>query len=141
VARILEAFASQPSPVPARQAAAQALREHSLPTRQDENWRYANLRALEGVRQFLPDPEPRPARSLPAMPEPLPGFERLVYIDGRSGEMRPRTRKARRTGRRCRSAALPASRLRARMLRAGGEDVLRLNRRGDGGTLAPKYCA
>ena len=82
VARILEAFASQPSPVPARQAAAQALREHSLPTRQDENWRYANLRALEGVRQFLPDPEPRPARTLPAMPEPLPGFERLVYIDG-----------------------------------------------------------
>ncbi len=51
LARILEDFEAQPAPAAARLAAAQALREHSLPTRHDENWRYANLRALEGVRR------------------------------------------------------------------------------------------
>ncbi len=83
LARILEDFATQPAPTPARRAAAQALREHSLPTRHDENWRYANLRALEGLRQFQPGPAPLPGAPLPQLPEPLPGFERLVYLDGR----------------------------------------------------------
>jgi Fe-S cluster assembly protein SufD len=83
LARILADFDAQPAPPAARRSAAQALREHSLPTRHDENWRYANLRALENVRQFLPAPAPEPASALPALPPPLPGYERLVFIDGR----------------------------------------------------------
>ena len=83
LARILEEFGSQPAPLPAQLAAAQALREHSLPTRRDENWRYANLRALDGVARFLPGPGPAQHQALPALPAALPGFDRLVYIDGR----------------------------------------------------------
>ncbi len=83
LARILEDFGSQPSPPFAQRDAAQALREHSLPTRHDENWHYANLRALEGISRFLPDPSPDAARALPVLPPNLPGFERLVYVDGR----------------------------------------------------------
>ena len=83
VARMLEEFASQPAPTAARLAAAQALREHSLPTRHDENWHYANLRAIEGVSRFSPDPAPATAAGLPVLPAVLAGFERLVLIDGR----------------------------------------------------------
>ncbi len=83
LARILEEFGSQPSPPAARQAAAQALREHSLPTRQDENWHYANLRALENVAGFLPRTAPEAVLTPASLPSALPGFERLVYVDGR----------------------------------------------------------
>ncbi len=83
VARILEDFDSQPAPAASRLAAAQALREHSLPNRHDENWRYANLRALESVPRYRTDPAHPIAQGLPALPAPLPGFERLVYVDGR----------------------------------------------------------
>ena len=83
LARILEDFDSQPSPPASQRAAAQALREHSLPTRRDENWRYANLRALESVPRFLPDAAPHSVSGLPILPPALPGFERLVYVDGR----------------------------------------------------------
>jgi Fe-S cluster assembly protein SufD len=83
VARILEDFEAQPSPAAAQLAAAQALREHSLPTRHDENWHYANLRALENVRRFRPDPAPGLDPPLLSLPPTLPGFERLVYVDGR----------------------------------------------------------
>ena len=83
VARILEEFAAQGTPTPAGRAAAQALREHSLPTRRDENWHYANLRALEQLTHFSPNPQPSPVMPLPHLPDPLPGFERIVYLDGR----------------------------------------------------------
>ena len=83
LARILEEFASQPSAPATRQAAAQALREHSLPTRHDENWHYANLRALETIPVFMPQPSAGSVHSSPALPSALPGFERLVYVDGR----------------------------------------------------------
>ena len=83
LARILEDFGSQPSPAAARLDAAQALREHSLPTRHDENWHYANLRALESIPRFLPEPSTDTARAPPMLPAHLPGFERLVYLDGR----------------------------------------------------------
>ena len=83
LARILEDFGSQSSPLAPQLAAAQALREHSLPTRRDENWRYANLRALESVRRFLPDATPQSVSGRPTLPPTLPGFERLVYVDGR----------------------------------------------------------
>ncbi|HEX9474527.1 MAG TPA: SufD family Fe-S cluster assembly protein [Steroidobacteraceae bacterium] len=78
--RILSEFGPADGAAPARLAAAQALRTHALPTRRDENWRYANLRALEAVRSFLPGPQPTAS---PALPPALPGYSRLVFIDGR----------------------------------------------------------
>ena len=59
----------------------------ALPTNRDENWRYANLRPLAkasaaAVAADAIDadaPELGPA----ALPPPLPGFERWVFIDGR----------------------------------------------------------
>ena len=82
--RMLEDFSAQAPPAAAaRLAAAQALRTHSLPTRRDENWRYANVRSIENVRRFLPDDAIAAARDLPALPAVLTGFVRLVFIDGR----------------------------------------------------------
>ncbi len=52
----------------------------TLPTNRDENWRYANLRALSRAK-------PEPAASATAaeltLPAPLPGYERWVFRDGR----------------------------------------------------------
>ena len=79
--RMLEEFATQPEPAAAQSAAAAALRAGSLPTRHDESWHYADLRAIEGVRQFAPGVAP-PSSPL-ALPAPLPGFVRLVLQDGR----------------------------------------------------------
>jgi len=56
----------------------------SLPTPRDENWKYANLRALSRAR-FEPSPAPSAetlARVTAALPAPLAGFERIVVIDG-----------------------------------------------------------
>jgi Fe-S cluster assembly protein SufD len=78
--RILSDFGSATGAAPERLAAAQALRTHALPTRRDENWRYANLRSLEAVRSFLPAPE---GTANPTLPPALPGYSRLVFIDGR----------------------------------------------------------
>lgn len=65
----------------ARIAAAQALREAGLPTRRDENWHYANLRAFDTVGQFAA--ATLPEKALPALPEAMPGFTRLLFVDGR----------------------------------------------------------
>ncbi|MDE2218789.1 MAG: SufD family Fe-S cluster assembly protein [Gammaproteobacteria bacterium] len=62
-------------------AAAAALRAQGLPTRRDENWHYADLRALEGIRQFRAAP-PAQRTADAQLPEPLEGHARLVYIDG-----------------------------------------------------------
>ncbi len=80
--RLLGEFEALPAPAAARLAAAQALRAHGLPTRRDENWHYANLRALEGVARFHPAAPPAAAATIPALPEALSGFTRLVFIDG-----------------------------------------------------------
>jgi Fe-S cluster assembly protein SufD len=79
--RLLGEFDALAVPAGARSAAAAALRAHGLPTRRDENWHYADLRALEGVAQF------RPAASAsgvarPPLPEALAGYARVVFIDG-----------------------------------------------------------
>ena len=68
----------------ARQATAQQLRSVGLPLRHEENWRYANLRALEKLPSFLPTaPAPGEQQATPsALPAPLPGFLRLVLVDG-----------------------------------------------------------
>ena len=84
--RIIEDFASAARTLPAvghaatrRRSALKTLEARGLPSSRDENWRYANLRALERVR-FLPAPA---AESLPELPAALPGIARYVFIDGR----------------------------------------------------------
>jgi Fe-S cluster assembly protein SufD len=62
-----------------RGQAIELLTAAGLPTTRDENWKYANLRALEKLR-FLPSPGTAPAAALPAQ---IPGFARCVFLDGR----------------------------------------------------------
>src|SRR5580658_8067590 len=54
------------------------------PTTRDEQWRYSNLRAFERVAEFAPRVLARASGDSAALelPPALPGFERLVYIDG-----------------------------------------------------------
>ncbi len=80
--RLLGEFDAQPAQSSARLAAAQALRAHSLPTRREENWRYANLRALESVVRFRPAVPLAPGTGLPPLPAALAGYTRLVFVDG-----------------------------------------------------------
>jgi Fe-S cluster assembly protein SufD len=85
-ARIAEEYAAHargsrdaPAVAARRRAALAALEAQGLPTTRDENWKYANLRALERQR-FTP------AAAAVATPGELPpaieGFERVVYVDG-----------------------------------------------------------
>jgi Fe-S cluster assembly protein SufD len=65
--------------------AATALQALGLPVARDEDWRYANVRALDAIPDFRPaaviPPAAPPAAAL-ALPHALPGFERLVYLGG-----------------------------------------------------------
>jgi Fe-S cluster assembly protein SufD len=82
--RILVEFAAQPASAQsaARTAAVQALQAAGLPTRRDENWHYANLRAIEHLDTFRAAATATPGIPL-SLPEALPGYDRLVFIDGR----------------------------------------------------------
>lgn len=63
-----------------RQAVLGALAALGLPTARDENWKYANLRALERV-QLAPLGEA--GREIAhALPARIPGFARHVFVDG-----------------------------------------------------------
>ncbi len=70
-----------------RRGALAAVLAGGLPTPRDENWRYANLRALERAR-FAPVARPAlaaAARLEPvatALPPSLAGYHRYVYLDG-----------------------------------------------------------
>jgi Fe-S cluster assembly protein SufD len=67
---------------PRRRRAIEALTTRGLPSARDENWKYANLRALERVR-FAPPAAPAPAQAIaPQLPPRLEGYERHVFIDG-----------------------------------------------------------
>jgi Fe-S cluster assembly protein SufD len=71
----------------ARKRAAQELARLGWPTARDEQWRYANLRAFNRVSQFRPVSAGlaqggSAAELLPELPPPLPGFERLIFVDG-----------------------------------------------------------
>src|ERR1700722_7416183 len=91
VDRIMRDYAAVQARLPdaavTREARGRAMHELSRlgwPTTGDEQWRYTNLRAFERVPAFAPAalvhaPE---ATSAVELPPPLPGFERLVYIDG-----------------------------------------------------------
>jgi Fe-S cluster assembly protein SufD len=67
------------TPALRQRLAADQLKELGLPAARDEQWRYANLRALDQVHGFTPAAAAAPAA---ALPEPLPGFTRLVSING-----------------------------------------------------------
>lgn len=76
-----------------RRRALDALLAAGLPSSRDENWRYANLRALERVR-FAPASAVRLGSAAPptettralleraAVPAGVPGFARYLFIDG-----------------------------------------------------------
>ena len=64
-----------------RRAALAALTATGLPTSRDENWKYANLRALERLR-FVPAAAGAAADAA-LLPAAVPGFTRYVFVDGR----------------------------------------------------------
>jgi Fe-S cluster assembly protein SufD len=96
IMRDYEAVAARlPDAAVPREARGHAMRELSRlgwPKTSDEQWRYTNLRAFESVPAFRPAVLARTSDSdatsgvaaAPALelPPPLPGFERLVYVDG-----------------------------------------------------------
>lgn len=62
-----------------RRGALQGLLARGLPSGRDENWRYANLRALEKAN-FTPRPGSPPGNA--ELPAPIEGFTRIVFVDG-----------------------------------------------------------
>ena len=64
-----------------RRDALQSLLARGLPTGRDENWRYANLRALEKAN-FTPGASAE-AVSAADLPAHIEGFARFVFVDGR----------------------------------------------------------
>ena len=66
-----------------RARASARLGDLGWPSARDELWRYTNLRALDRIGAFAPDTTAAPAAALPGLPAALPGFERLIYVDGR----------------------------------------------------------
>lgn len=81
IPRRLDELATLPGPGTALLAAAIA---SGLPNSRDENWKYANLRALD--RQVFSPLEALAEASLAAagaaLPAPLEGFARIVFVDG-----------------------------------------------------------
>lgn len=87
---VLAELPDEPVPRAARQQAARELARLGWPQGRDEQWRYANLRALERIGSFIP--AWRRTASVahaadagaahPALPPVPTGFERLVFIDG-----------------------------------------------------------
>jgi Fe-S cluster assembly protein SufD len=80
LARILAEYASDG--VADAAAAAAELRARGLPVTRDENWRHANLHALQHVPGFAAAGTGAVEPGMP-LPEPLAGFERLVLHNGR----------------------------------------------------------
>lgn len=80
-AAVLEQLPETVAPVERRRAAFALVGDMGLPTSRDENWRYANLRALEKQR-FTPVLETLDASGL-ALPPAIEGFDRHVFVDGR----------------------------------------------------------
>jgi Fe-S cluster assembly protein SufD len=67
-----------------RQAALEEIRARGLPSGRDENWRYANLRALERTSFAPPTGDAATATPEPGLvlPPAVPGFSRFLIIDG-----------------------------------------------------------
>src|SRR5580700_4063363 len=93
-ARIAEEYAAASSELPAgvvsaarREQAVKMLSTQGLPATRDENWRYANLRALERVRFAPPSTQPEAAEpakplTLAELPPTIEGYVRQTYVDG-----------------------------------------------------------
>jgi Fe-S cluster assembly protein SufD len=86
--RIAEEYASASRTLPSSGAAAArrrtaiaALTSSGLPTSRDENWKYANLRALERQR-FTPAAAAQPPQPPAGLPPAPAGFARYVFVDG-----------------------------------------------------------
>ncbi len=62
-------------------AALARLRAAGLPLRTQEDWRYANLAALDAVPTF--DSPPATSATAATLPPALPGYQRLVVANGR----------------------------------------------------------
>jgi Fe-S cluster assembly protein SufD len=74
--------ASTPESANRQRLAIEALAARGLPTSRDENWKYAGLRSLERAR-FAPPSRQHPAPGLAAaLPRPLEGYSRHVFVDG-----------------------------------------------------------
>ena len=100
--------------VPARRSAPPCERgcagAPGLPATRDENWRYANLRALER-RASCPPRRSRPTLLPASIPAALAGLVRFVFVDGRVGPAAVGPAHRRRRSRHARSSALsPAAR-------------------------------
>jgi len=92
--RIAEEYAAAAGELPARivsaarrELAIRTLKAQGLPGMRDENWKYANLRALERVR-FAPQSAqpgaaaPVAALSATALPARIDGYLRQTFVDG-----------------------------------------------------------
>lgn len=92
--RIAAEYAAAAAKLPARvvsavrrELAVKTLCAQGLPATRDENWKYANLRALERVR-FAPqsaqpvEAAPETPVSAAALPAPIEGYARQTFIDG-----------------------------------------------------------
>jgi Fe-S cluster assembly protein SufD len=92
--RIAEEYAAASGELPARlvsvtrrQLAIKTLCARGLPAARDENWKYANLRALERVRFAPQSSEPASAAaatplSAAALPARIEGYVRQTFVDG-----------------------------------------------------------
>jgi Fe-S cluster assembly protein SufD len=73
-----------------RARSAARLADIGWPSTRDEYWRYANLRAFEHLEVYRPAAGPRTEAQVTlaalqrsgALPPPIPGFDRLVFLDG-----------------------------------------------------------
>jgi Fe-S cluster assembly protein SufD len=66
-----------------RRGALEALAAHGLPTSRDENWKYANLRALERVRFTPADPASgQQVVTADKLPSPVQAYARYTFVDG-----------------------------------------------------------
>lgn len=80
-AAVIDRLPDSVAPIERRRAAFAVVSEAGLPTSRDENWKYANLRALEKVR-FVPTIGATDDAAL-ALPPSIEGFDRHVFVDGR----------------------------------------------------------
>ncbi|MFO7276978.1 MAG: Fe-S cluster assembly protein SufD [Pseudomonadota bacterium] len=88
-ARIAEEFRAAASRLPAgvvppqrREELLAVLTREGLPTSRDENWKYANLRALERMRFAPVAPRTEPSLLAADLPAPIQGYARYTFVDG-----------------------------------------------------------
>lgn len=84
---IAEGLPATAAPLETRRHALQELARLGWPNAHDEQWRYANLRAFDQIAQFAPaqpdlNEAANDATGSLALPPALPGFERMVFING-----------------------------------------------------------